>query len=254
MLMKTNLRKKLQTAAFMAAIVLPGGMALAAPTAVRPNVIILYSDDVGYGDVSVNGSIKITTPHIDALAAEGLNFTDAHCTASTCTPSRFSLLTGIHAFRHGVGIAPPNATLLIPTNILTLPKLFKQAGYRTGIVGKWHLGLGEKGTIPDWNGRLAPGPMELGFDSSFIFPATGDRVPCVFIDGHEVANLDPNDPIYVGDKLSEVQKPGSTQYPDARAKPGAFYNSVINGIGRIGYMSGGKSALWDDHKMADKLF
>lgn len=235
----------------MAVIALPGGVALAAPTESKPNVVIIYGDDVGYADVSVNGATKIATPHIDALAAEGLNFTDAHCTASTCTPSRFSLLTGTHAFRHGVGIAPPNATLLIPTNILTLPKLFRKAGYRTGIVGKWHLGLGEKGTVPDWNGTLTPGPLELGFDSSFILPTTGDRVPCIYVDGHRVVGLDPNDPIYVSDKLGEVQKPGSTQYPDARATPGAFYNSVVNGIGRIGYMSGGKAALWDDYKMAD---
>lgn len=231
----------------------PGIVARATPQPSPPNVIIIYSDDVGFGDVSFNGATKIATPHIDALAAAGLNFTDAHCTASTCTPSRYSLLTGVHAFRRQVGIAPPNASLLIPTDTVTLPKLFKQAGYRTGIVGKWHLGLGAKGTGPDWNGKLTPGPLELGFDASFIIPTTGDRVPCVYVDGHEVAHLDPSDPIYVGDKLGEVQQPGSTQYPDARETTEKFYNSVVNGIGRIGYMSGGKSALWDDHTMADVL-
>ncbi|EMI40442.1 sulfatase family protein [Rhodopirellula sp. SWK7] len=218
-----------------------------------PNVVLIYGDDVGYGDVGVNGATKIPTPNIDALAASSLNFTDGHCSASTCTPSRFSLLTGRHAFRQGVRIAPPNASLLINPDDLTLPRLFQKAGYRTGIVGKWHLGLGKKGSQPDWNGELKPGPLELGFDSSFILPTTNDRVPCVFVDGHHVVNLDLTDPIHVGDKLSDVDQPESTQYPDAKKNPKAFYNSVVNGIGRIGYMSGGKSALWDDYTMADVL-
>ncbi len=244
----SNMRTRLHAIAFaMVFAVLPVKAHLVAPT--QPNVVIIYSDDVGYADVGVNGAIKIATPNIDTLAASSLNFTDGHCTASTCTPSRFSLLTGVHAFRHGVRIAPPNASLLISTEALTLPKLFKKAGYQTGIVGKWHLGLGTKDTGPDWNGRLTPGPLELGFDSAFFLPTTNDRVPCVYVDGHRVVNLDPNDPIYVGDQLSDVQKPGSTQYPIARRD--AFYKSVVNGIGRIGYMSGGKSALWDDYNMAD---
>lgn len=214
-----------------------------------PNVVIIYGDDVGYADISVNGATQISTPHIDALAAESLNFTDGHCSASTCTPSRFSLLTGVHAFRRGVRIAPPNASSLISTEMMTLPKLFKKAGYQTGIVGKWHLGLGLKGKGPNWNGELKPGPLELGFDSAFLLPTTNDRVPCVYVDGHRVVGLDPSDPIYVGNQLADVSQPGSTQYPTARKH--AFYHSIINGIGRIGYMSGGKSALWDDYSMTD---
>lgn len=222
----------------------------------KPNVVIIYGDDVGYADVSINVTDtpdlvrpRIPTPNIDGLAEAGLNFTDGHCSASTCTPSRYSLLTGVHAFRSGVFIAPPNASSLISEDQLTLPKLMKQAGYKTGIVGKWHLGLGEKGIGPDWNGVLKPGPMELGFDSSFILPTTPDRVPCVYVDGHRVVGLDAKDPIYVADTLEGVQKPGSTQYPTADGD--AFYASVVEGIGRIGYMSGGKTALWDDYTMAD---
>lgn len=228
-------------------------IARAAQPVARPNVVFIYSDDVGYADVSLNGATKISTPHIDALAASGLNFTDAHSTASTCTPSRFSLLTGIHGYRHNIAIASPNASLLISTKSLTLPKLFKKAGYRTAIVGKWHLGLGKAGVGPDWNGQVEPGPLEVGFDSAFIIPATGDRVPCVFINDHGIVGLDPQDPIYVSDKLDEVQKPGSTQYPDAHSATEKFYHSVVNGIGRIGYMSGGKAALWDDYTIADVL-
>ena len=232
------------------------------PAADKPNVVIIYGDDVGFSDVGVNGSELIPTPNIDKLAAGGLNFTDGHCSAATCSPSRFSLLTGIHGFRHDVNILPPNAPLSIPTDILTLPKLFKKAGYTTGVVGKWHLGIGEKGVPTNWNGAVKPGPLEIGFDSSFLLPSTNDRVPCVYLDGHHVVGLDPADPLFVGNKLKDVQKPGSTQYPNGRTNTEAmtYYpsthghnDSVINGIGRIGYMSGGKSALWNDETMADEF-
>jgi arylsulfatase A len=227
----------------------------------RPNVVIIYGDDVGLGDVGVYGSKMIPTPNIDRLAKEGLLFTDGHCSAATCSPSRFSLLTGVHGFRHGVHVLPPNAPLSIPTDILTLPKLFQQAGYHTGVVGKWHLGIGARGVPTDWNGDVKPGPLEVGFDRSFLLPSTNDRVPCVYLDGHRVVNLDPSDALYVG-KKKDVENKGSTQYPDGKTnrKAMTYYqstqghaNSVINGIGRIGYMSGGKSALWDDETMADEF-
>jgi arylsulfatase A-like enzyme len=140
---------------------------------------------------------------------------------------------------------------------ITLPKLFKQAGYHTAVIGKWHLGLGKRGVKTDWNGAVAPGPLEVGFDDAFLLPYTNDRVPCVYLKNHHVVNLDPSDPLYIGSYKS-VQKSGSTLYPDGRKNPEAmtFYksthahnNSVINGIGRIGYQSGGKSALWDDSTM-----
>ena len=225
----------------------------------KPNVVIIYGDDVGYGDVGVYGSEMIPTPNIDQFAAEGLRFTDAHCSAATCTPSRFSMLTGVHGFRHKVRVLPPNAPLCIPTDILTLPKIFQQAGYTTGVVGKWHLGLGKRKTKTDWNGDVKPGPLEIGFDSSFLLPSTNDRVPCVYLRGHRVVDLDPSDPLLVGNK-KQTQKSGSTQYPDGREDPESmtYYKgtqghdcSVINGIGRIGYMAGGKAALWDDETMTD---
>ncbi|MEM9160674.1 MAG: sulfatase-like hydrolase/transferase, partial [Verrucomicrobiota bacterium] len=169
----------------------------AAKAAETPNVVIIYGDDVGYGDIGVNGSEAIPTPYIDSLAASGINFTDGHCTASTCTPSRFSMLTGIHAFRNGARILPPNAPLIIPTDKLTLPKLFKKAGYETAVVGKWHLGIGKQGKDVDWNGVVKPGPLEVGFDYSFLLPSTNDRVPTVYVRNHHVVNLNPNDPLYV---------------------------------------------------------
>ncbi len=233
-----------------------GGIALAADV---PNVVFIYGDDVGYADVGAYGSTLIPTPNIDRLAAEGLRFTDGHCGAATCTPSRFSLLTGLHGFRKNVRILPPGATMVIPTDVLTLPKVFKQAGYKTGVVGKWHLGLGKAGVPVDWNGEVKPGPLEVGFDYSFLLPSTNDRVPCVYLENYRVVNLDPKDPLYLRHLPEGVT---ATRYPDARKTPEAmtYYksshghnHSVINGIGRIGTMFGGKAALWNDETMADEF-
>ncbi|WP_289053757.1 sulfatase family protein [Carboxylicivirga marina] len=225
-----------------------------------PNIVIIYGDDVGFGDVGAYGSQLIPTPNIDALAEGGLRFTDGHCTASTCTPSRFSLLTGAYGFRYNANVLPPNAPLLIPVDMMTLPKMLKKAGYETGIVGKWHLGIGEKGVLTDWNGDVKPGPIEVGFNSSFLLPSTNDRVPTVYLEGHRVLNLDKNDSLFVGKKPYIKSKNHVTQYPDGKTNREAmtYYqsshghnNSVTNGIGRIGYMAGGKSALWDDETMTD---
>jgi arylsulfatase A len=244
-----------------AAAIASAGNAFATPQK-KPNVVIIYGDDVGFMDVGVYGSKMIPTPNIDRLAKEGLLFTDGHCSAATCTPSRFSLLTGIHGFRHNARVLPPDAPLIVPTDKLTLPKLFNQAGYHTGVIGKWHLGIGDGETPVDWNGEVKPGPLEVGFDYSFLLPSTNDRVPCVFVENHRVVNLDPGDPLYVGNKFSEVDKPGSTKYPDGRKDRSAmtYYqsthghnDSVINGIGRIGYMSGGKSALWNEETISDEF-
>ncbi len=138
----------------------------------RPNIILIYADDVGYGDVSCNGQQTLPTPSIDSIAAQGIRFTDAHCSAATCTPSRFALLTGQYAFRQkGTGVAPGNANLIIDPKTFTLPDMLQSVGYSTGVVGKWHLGLGD--TELDWNKEISPGPKELGFDYHFLIPATG---------------------------------------------------------------------------------
>ena len=233
------------------------GYTAQAEEAKQPNVVIIYGDDVGYGDVGVYGSKMIPTPNIDKLASEGVVFTDGHCSAATCTPSRFSMLTGLHGFRHNVRVLAPNAPMKLPLDKITLPKLFKKAGYDTAVIGKWHLGLGDGKTPVDWNSEVKPGPLEVGFDYSFLLPSTNDRVPCVYLENYRVVGLDSKDPLYVG-KLPKGAK--STVYPDGKKNPEAmtYYksshghnNSVINGIGRIGYMWGGKSALWNDEEMSD---
>ena len=222
----------------------------------NPNIVIIYADDLGYGDVSCYGATKITTPNIDKLASEGLRFTNAHSSSATCTPSRYSMLTGQYAWRQkGTGIAPGDATLIIPTSRTTLPSVMKKAGYTTGAVGKWHLGLGEPGGKPDWNGELKPGPLEIGFDYCFLIPATGDRVPCVFVENHRVVNLDQNDPIEVGFGRPVGNEPTGREHPELlKMHPSHGHDqTIINGISRIGYMSGGKEARWVDENIADTL-
>lgn len=148
----------------------------------RPNVVFIYADDIGYGDLSCNGAKTIHTPNVERLAKMGVRFTNAHSAAATSTPSRYAMLTGEYAWRKaGTGIAAGDAAAIIRPERYTMANLFKDAGYNTGVVGKWHLGLGDKGGEQDWNKPLQPGTNDIGFEYSFIMAATGDRVPCVFV-------------------------------------------------------------------------
>ncbi len=223
---------------------------------VTPNIVLIYTDDVGFGDISCNGTSAVQTPNIDNLAANGVRFTNVHTTSATCTPSRFSLLTGAYAWRKkGTGIAPGDAALIIPTDKQTLPKMLQQAGYRTGAVGKWHLGLGPQGG-PNWNGDIKPGPREIGFDYSFLLPATGDRVPCVYVENQRVVNLDGKDTISVSYNapINPNEPTGKSNPELLKMQPSHGHNmSIVNGVSRIGYMTGGKSALWVDEEIADVL-
>lgn len=221
----------------------------------KPNIVLIYADDLGYGDVSCYGATKIKTPNIDRVAAEGLRCGNAHASSATCTPSRFSLLTGQYAWRKsGTGIAPGDAALLIPTDRITLPGMLQRAGYKTGVVGKWHLGLGPKGG-PAWNEDIKPGPLEIGFNYSFLLPATGDRVPCVYVENHRIVGLNPNDPVQVSYSTPIGNEPTGKDHPELlKMKYSHGHDqTIINGVSRIGYMSGGKSARWIDEEMADVL-
>ncbi|MBQ8051296.1 MAG: sulfatase-like hydrolase/transferase [Bacteroidaceae bacterium] len=220
----------------------------------RPNVLLIIADDLGYGDVSAYGSQTISTPNIDRLAHEGVCLTNGHASSATSTPSRYGLLTGIYPWRRKTNILPGDAPLIIGERQFTLARLFQQAGYRTGAVGKWHLGIGQ-GKV-DWNHTIKPGPNEIGFDYSCILPATVDRVPCVYVENGNVVGLDPNDPIEVNYQKNFEGQPTGVTNPELMTKVTPSHghnNSVINGIPRIGFMRGGRSALWNDEEMANFL-
>jgi len=219
----------------------------------RPNVIVIMADDLGYGDVGCYGATALNTPNIDRLSKEGLRFTNGYCSASTCTPTRFSFLTGKYAFRQkGTGIAPPNATALIQPGTVTIASILDDAGYETAVVGKWYLGLGAM-PQPDWNGELKPGPLEIGFDYCFLLPTTNDRVPCIYVENHRVRNLDPADPLWVGRTNPDGQPTSVTHRASLKMDWSHGHNQTIhNGIGRIGYFTGGHKARWRDEDLADQ--
>jgi arylsulfatase A-like enzyme len=222
--------------ASLLAVCLVSGLAHAAEPPAKPNIIFILADDIGYGDWGCYGATKVKTPNLDRLAAEGRRFTDAHSPSAVCTPTRYALMTGEYAWRKpGTGILPGTAALIVEPGRVTVPSLLKQAGYATGVIGKWHLGLGAQSPT-DYNGEIKPGPLEIGFDYAWLLPATGDRTPCVWVENHRVVGLDPADPI----KLD---------YSVQRGAP----ESYINGIPRIGKQTGGKAALWKDDEIADLL-
>lgn len=219
----------------------------------KPNILIIYVDDLGYGDVGCYGATAVKTPNVDALAKNGIRFTDAHCSASTCTPSRFALLTGSYAFRNNAAILPGDAPLLIPSNKETIASMLKKAGYATGVIGKWHLGLGDG--KPDWNSDIKPGPLEIGFDYSFLIPATPDRVPTVYVEDHKVVNLNANDPVSVDYDHRIGNDPIGLEHPEMLKMQADSQHSgtIVNGISRIGFMKGGHQAYWHDEDFATVL-
>ncbi len=220
----------------------------------QPNVLVILADDLGYGELSSYGATELKTPSFDRLAESGLRFSQGYCTSSTCTPSRYGLLTGQYPWKNErAHILPGNAPLIIETGITTLPSIMKEAGYATAVIGKWHLGLGN-GNV-DWNKRVSPGPAEVGFDYSFILAATQDRTPTVLLRNQEVVGLDPNDPLEVSYGKNFEGEPTGKKNPELlKIHPSHGHNqSIHNGISRIGFQRGGNSALWVDEELADEF-
>jgi arylsulfatase A-like enzyme len=218
----------------------------------KPNIVIIYMDDLGYGDMGAYGATEIKTPNMDKLANGGVRFTSGYASSATCTPSRYALLTGTYPWRNkDAHILPGTAPLIIDTARLTLPKILREQGYYTGIVGKWHLGLGNGNT--NWNEHISPGPNEVGFDYSYILAATQDRVPTVYIENGDVDGLDPDDPILVDYSTNFEGEPTGKDNPELLTMKWhhGHNNSIVNGIPRIGFMKGGESAKWSDVDMAD---
>ena len=221
-------------------------------TGIKPNIIIVYMDDLGYGDVSYNGATKLQTPNMDAMAMAGMRFNNGYATSATCTPSRYALLTGVYPWREKrAKILPGTAPLIIGAQQMTIPKMLKQQGYQTAIIGKWHLGLGN-GNV-NWNELVSPGPNQVGFDYSYILAATQDRVPTVYIENGYVVGRDNNDPIEVSYQKNFDGEPTGLENPELLTMKWhhGHNSSIVNGIPRIGFMKGGNSAKWSDIDMAD---
>ncbi len=235
----------------------------------KPKAIVLFlADDLGYYDTSAYGCEQVPCPNLDQLAKEGLRFSDAHSTSAVCTPSRYSLLLGRYAWRQkGTDVLPGDAKLILPTRdeMAGLPAMMQKAGYQTAAVGKWHLGLGRGKEPIDWNQPIVPSPKEVGFDKSFIMAATGDRVPCVYVQDGKVANLDTNDPIRVtytqpngwNQPVYDGEKTALTHpellKPWGRPSNRQHSDTLLDGISRIGHMTGGTAALWTDQDIADRI-
>lgn len=222
----------------------------------RPNVILLLADDLGYGDLECYGAKNVATPNVNRLAAQGIRFTDCHATAATSTPSRYSLLTGEYAWRRpDTDVAPGDAASIIRPEQYTMADMFHEAGYATGVIGKWHLGLGDKAGQQNWNGHLCHTPRDLGFDYHYIQAATADRVPCVYLEQDTVANYDPSAPISVSFRANFEGEPTGRTHPELlKLKTTHGHdNSIVDGISRIGYMKGGGNALWRDENIADSI-
>jgi len=149
----------------------------------KPNIVFIMADDMGYGDLSCYGATKINTPNMDAIAAQGIRFTDAHSPSAVCTPTRYGVLTGRYCWRTRLkrGVLNGYSPALIDTNRMTVASLLKQHGYATACIGKWHLGLGSRKRT-DFDKPLTPGPNDLGFDYFFGIPASLDMTPYCYIE------------------------------------------------------------------------
>ena len=220
----------------------------------NPNILLIYMDDLGYGDVSSYGVGTLSTPNIDRISENGIRFTNGYSTSATCTPSRYAILSGEYPWRNQrAQILPGNAPLLFDLSKETLPSLLKKANYKTAIIGKWHLGLGDENL--DWNQSISPGPNDIGFDYSFILASTNDRVPSVYLENNKVLNLDKKDPLKVSYTENFIGEPTGKENPQLlKLFPSHGHDmSIHNGISRIGFMKGGKSALYIDENMSDTI-
>ncbi|MBB3206532.1 arylsulfatase A-like enzyme [Rhodopirellula rubra] len=172
-----------------------------------PNIVLIFADDLGYGDAGCNGATHVQTPNIDLLATEGRRFTDAHSASAVCTPSRYALLTGEYPLRAGLwGPCSPTSKLLIDTDKLTIAQLLKNKGYETSCFGKWHLGFGSDTT--DYAKPLRPGPLDIGFSYYFGVPVVNSAPPYVYVENDRVVGMTSDDPIVlIGKNAGEKATP-----------------------------------------------
>lgn len=176
-----------------------------------PNIVLIMADDMGYGDVEIlNPRSKIPTPHLNRLAEEGMTFTDAHSPSAVCTPTRYGLLTGRYCWRTELtqGVLNGYGRPLIESDRPTVASFLGKNGYSTGIVGKWHLGLGfqKTGGDWDWSKHVDYSPVDVGFQYSLVIPASLDFPPYVYVEGHTITGLP--DRMHPGSKFPAFLRKG----------------------------------------------
>jgi arylsulfatase A len=174
----------------------------------RPNVVFIMADDMGYGDLGCYGATKISTPHCDRLAREGRRFTDAHTPSGSCSPTRFGVLTGGYPWREDrvPGALNANDSYKLRDGEPTVASLLKNAGYATGCVGKWHLGVQRKRPV-DWNAPLVPGPNAAGFDYYFGVINSHNQAPFVLVENEKIVGLKPGERIAVEGERNQTAGP-----------------------------------------------
>jgi len=229
-------------------------MACGGPTtaqdATKPNIVLIFADDLGYGDLGCYGATHVETPNIDRLAEQGRRFTDAHSSSAVCSPSRYGLLTGRYPLRRNFwGPVSLRQGLTIDTSRTTIASLLDDAGYDTACIGKWHLGFGER--TPDWNGELSPGPLELGFDYYYGIPSVNSGPPFVFVENHYVVGLDPLDPFVYGKLSVTARRPEKSGY---NAIGGAEAAHRLYVDEQIGTVLSDKAVGWLNERTHDTPF
>ena len=227
-----------------------------------PNVVLIFADDLGYGDLGCYGATKVQTPNIDRLAAEGRRFTDAHSVSAVCTPSRYALLTGEYPVRanggSGVwGPAPITSPLIVDTEKTTIADVFKNSGYDTAAFGKWHLGFGE-GTNK-WQEPLRPGPQDLGFDYYFGMPVVNSAPPYVYVENDRVVGSDPDDPLVLLGRGAKGATPITPIPPEAAQRSSNVFaganeaHKLFNDY-QVGTTLAKKSVEWINEHKDDPFF
>ncbi|WP_372774719.1 arylsulfatase [Mangrovibacterium sp.] len=229
----------------------------------KPNVVLIFVDDLGYGDIGCYGATKVKTPNIDKLASEGRMFTDAHSASAVCTPSRYALLTGQYPLRanNGAGIwgpAPVTSPLLIEPDRLTIADVFKTSDYKTAALGKWHLGFGVGEN--NWQEPLRPGPQDLGFDYYFGVPVVNSAPPYVYVENDRVVGGDPSDPlVYLGRGAHEDATPITPIPPEASQRTPNMFKGAVEAHKQyndytVGTMLAGKAVDWISDNKQNPFF
>ncbi len=228
-----------------------------------PNVVYILADDLGYGDLGCYGATKVKTPNIDKLAEQGRRFTDAHTASAVCTPSRYALLTGEYPFRasDGEGLwgpCPVTSALLIDPDKRTIADVFKDKGYATAVLGKWHLGFGEKKN--DWREPLRPGPQDLGFDYYFGLPVVNSAPPYVYVENDRIVDGDPSDPlVYLGRGPHDDATPITPIPPEASQRTANMFRGAVKAHKRyndytVGTVLAGKAVDWISDNKDNSFF